>query len=192
MYKDLNYYKDAFTSLNTNNNKGKELPAPHKPLLLLSIIDQIESGEIDSCRIYLTDSLAETFKNNTRKYFGKSMWFKPNIFMPYHHMGRESFWRLVPKQVSASNSTKSVSSAAAEPQAGFGVRTKNPSYTMNSMRKAYEYAMIDAELFELLQNESIRAQMRTLLIATYLAPHARRMPVLEAMALLGMVGSVIA
>ena len=42
MTKDLEYYKDCFSSLNTMKKCGKL--APHKALLLLSIIDLIERG----------------------------------------------------------------------------------------------------------------------------------------------------
>lgn len=195
MVKDIAYYKEAFTSLNTNRVRG--LDAPHKPLLLLSVIDMIDKGVIDTCRIYLSDELIQTFDGNARRYFGKSIWFKPDIFKPYHHMAYEPFWRLIPNSVpaapSASTGTQS-SPAAAEPApvALSGTNHKRPSYTLGGMRKAYRYALIDPELFELLQDETVRAHLRSLLIATYLAPHARNLPILEALTLVGTMATVIA
>lgn len=47
--KDFQYYKDCFLNLHTA--KAKKIPAPHKPLLLLSIIDLVEHGFITSNKI---------------------------------------------------------------------------------------------------------------------------------------------
>lgn len=53
MAKDLNYYIDCFSLLNTMKKCGK--PAPHKALLLLSVIDLVERGIITDCRIPLSE-----------------------------------------------------------------------------------------------------------------------------------------
>lgn len=43
--KDLNYYVECFSSLHTMKKCGK--PAPHKALLLLSVIDLVERGSLN-------------------------------------------------------------------------------------------------------------------------------------------------
>lgn len=45
---DPNHYINSFSSLHTMKKLGK--PAPHKALLLLSVIDLVERGIITSCR----------------------------------------------------------------------------------------------------------------------------------------------
>lgn len=42
MQETLNKYISLFCSLHTNKQKG--MPAPHKAVLLLSVIDMIEAG----------------------------------------------------------------------------------------------------------------------------------------------------
>lgn len=63
MNKDLEYYKDCFSSLNTKKKCGK--PAPHKASLMLSVIDLIERGVITNFRVPLSDDLVRQFKRNT-------------------------------------------------------------------------------------------------------------------------------
>ncbi len=60
----LQYYQSKFQKLKQGITQyGK---APHKPILLLSVIHQIEKGHITENRIYLTPDLVaeflETFK----------------------------------------------------------------------------------------------------------------------------------
>lgn len=62
---DLTYYINSFSSLHTMKKLGK--PAPHKALLLLSVIDLVERGVINDCRVTLSDALIQQFKSNTTK-----------------------------------------------------------------------------------------------------------------------------
>lgn len=55
--KDINYYIQCFSALNTMKMQGK--PAPHKALLLLSVIDLVEQGYITDSNIQLSDILEE-------------------------------------------------------------------------------------------------------------------------------------
>ena len=52
-------YKEHFSSLNTARKLGR--PAPHKAILLLSVMELIENGRINGNRIELTEILEETF-----------------------------------------------------------------------------------------------------------------------------------
>jgi putative restriction endonuclease len=155
--KDFSYYKDCFSTLHTAKSKG--FFAPHKPLLLLSVIDLVERGIIRSNRIELSDALVATFKANTAKYIGHSTVFSPNIGQPFYHLQHEPFWRLVPAEASAELDI------AADPQTAYG--KKSTSYAISTLRANYRYALIDLELFQLLQNEDARAQLRVTLISRY-------------------------
>ena len=79
--KDFQYYKDCFSNLHTA--KAKKLPAPHKPLLLLSVIDLVEREVITSNKIELSDTLIRQFKINSKRLVGHSIIFKPNIGQPF-------------------------------------------------------------------------------------------------------------
>ena len=86
------YYKEM-SSLRTAKKDG--VKAPHKPILLLSIIDLIERGLITNKHIELSDSLIRTFDYNWCKYVGHSKLYNSVIGTPFWHMQNESFWKLV-------------------------------------------------------------------------------------------------
>jgi len=66
--------------------------APHKPLLLLSILELIESKVITENRIEPSSDLVEAFWSYTSKVpQGRRM----HLWLPFHHMQSESFWELI-------------------------------------------------------------------------------------------------
>jgi putative restriction endonuclease len=142
--KNYNYYNDCFTTLHTARIQG--FFAPHKPLLLLSVMDLIEQGMIYSNRIDLSDELVDAFRANTAKYICHSKVFAPSVGQPFYHMQHEPFWQLVPKE---------------------GAEPSNTSYSVNKLRTMYRYALIDEELFQLLQDADARARLRVALISKY-------------------------
>ena len=157
--KDFQYYYDCFSNLHTA--KARRFPAPHKPLLLLSVIELVERGVITSNKIELTDTLIRTFKGFANKFIGHSIIFRPNIGQPYYHLQFEPFWSLIPRQ-----------QAQELPLAAEGVGVygaKKAVYSIKGLREQYKYALIDQELFDLLQNADVRATLRTLLISRYLS-----------------------
>lgn len=156
--KDFRYYEHCFSSPHTAMKLGK--PAPHKALLMLSVIDLVESGVIVDNHIELSDIFINTFNANAKKFYAHSPLFKPEVTKPFFHMQHESFWRLVDSRCC------SETAMAAERVAEYGKR--RPSYSVKKMREQYRYAEIDTELFKLLKNEDARARLRVLLISTYL------------------------
>lgn len=91
--KSLDEYIYDFTKLRRAPNLGG---APHKPILLLSIIDAIEKGFITNERIYITAELIALFKSNW------NIWVKTphlmNFTLPFYHLSNEPFWKLVIKE----------------------------------------------------------------------------------------------
>ena len=146
MAKDLNYYIDCFSSLNTMKKSGK--PAPHKALLLLSVIDLVERVVITDCRIPLSDELIRQFKRNTSALLGESKLFQPVANYPYYHMKSEPFWQLV-----------------ANPNCQVDIIS---NYSVPNLRANIAYARMEQELFDLLQNPNVRAKLRVTLITKYL------------------------
>ena len=144
--KNFDYYKECFSSLHTMRRGGK--PAPHKVLLLLSVIDLIERGVITNCRVPLSEELERKFKHNVSTLLGDSLLFQPRLSYPYYHLRSEPFWTLVSPN-------------------GNQVPTIY-NYSTSNLRKHISYARIDEELFYLLQNPNVRAKLRVVLISTYL------------------------
>lgn len=145
MNKDLAYYQRCFENLSVNKKSGQL--APHKPLLLLAVIDLVECGIIKSPEIELGEALITAFKLNETRFTRGIVHFKPNIGMPFYHMSGEPFWRLVPF-----NSGKAPN-----------------TYAISTLRTFYKCAVIDNELFELMSKPATAQQLRIILIDTYLA-----------------------
>ena len=87
----LQHYCELFQRLHTAVISGQK--APHKAVLLLSIIELIEEKTISSPCIPLSDDLISRF-NSIWKAHVHSDRFSPTITTPYWHLQNESFWRL--------------------------------------------------------------------------------------------------
>ena len=165
MNMDLKDYIEAFANLHVARIKGHK--APHKAILLLSIIDLIESKIMRYPQIELTDELVTKFNIVWNRYLGESSIFSRDITKPYFHMQHEPFWKLIEKY-----DTEAMLVAEDEPWSKDKKDKKElpkGSYSIKAMRSAFEYAEMDEKLFQLLQNADARAMLRVVLINTYLA-----------------------
>lgn len=129
--------------------------APHKAIMLISIIDLIKSNKITSNIIPADDLLAEAFKKNwnhfvaNRKEFSH---FKCSIWTPYWHMKNETFWHF-----------RTI-------QHNFNVDSLVPAgqtASIGAIRSHIQYAFLDVALYELLQNADLREIFKEILIDTY-------------------------
>ena len=145
--KDLAYYEQLFAHLNVNKMSGQV--APHKPILLLAIMDLVECEMIMLPQVELREALIAAFKWNWVRQVQKDIRFKPVIGTPFYHMCGEPFWRLVPKDPS------------------YAPKTTN----ITTLREHYQYAEIDPELFVLMLDTDARQRLRKVLIETYLTNH---------------------
>lgn len=93
----ISEYIDRLYRLRRDSPGGYE--RPHKPILLLAVIDGIASGTITDNRIVLTDELIDRFK----RYFTRVAKHndRPTIQNPFYYMSGERFWTLIPKQWNA-------------------------------------------------------------------------------------------
>lgn len=121
--------------------------APHKPLLLLAVIELIERGQIPENKISLSPDLAETFI----KYWSKITEGRPNIGLPFFHLKSDGFWHL-------------------HPNAGYEkvLEVADRITAVSRLRKVIEYASLDNDLFVLLTDAGDREIIRQTLIHVYL------------------------
>ena len=70
-------YLDYFASLHTNTQKG--VKAPHKAIMLLSVIDLVEYGGITSNKIEFSERLEMQFQHNWSRYVGNQMCFSRGL-----------------------------------------------------------------------------------------------------------------
>jgi len=140
----LSYYLQKFKKLRINRSKG---PAPHKPLLLLSIIEGIQDGTICSPQIYLTPQLIADYKKNWSLLVTNTA-YKPNFFKPFYHLKSSGFWTL-------------------NAYPGFENALQNSFQSIVKLDEAIEYAELALELFDLLINEKSRNLLLMALLNTY-------------------------
>lgn len=95
---DLVHYITKFTHLRRDSVKGWPAAtrgkSPYKPLLLLSVLDQFDQGQITHNLIELTIDLGNLFDLYCSVVLPAGM--IGNIAMPFFHMQGEGFWHLVP------------------------------------------------------------------------------------------------
>lgn len=84
---------------NVQNSKGTAQAryAPHKPLLLLCIIDLAEAGELDPPLLFKTPGLRLRFDS----YWAicQLRWGGlPGLDLPFHHLSSQGFWQTLTKE----------------------------------------------------------------------------------------------
>lgn len=144
-------YADAFAHLHVKVTGGQR--APHKAIMLLSVIDLIETGVITSNRIYYTKQLDSQFHHNWVRYVAYLEGYSARSATPFFHMSYEPFWSLKLKD-DCPWSEKDLAEARIY---------MNP----DKMNEAIDYAQIDAELYQLLLDSVVRAKYRVVLISNY-------------------------
>ncbi|WP_269522416.1 HNH endonuclease [Coraliomargarita parva] len=94
-----------YTSLNPNRSKAKGC-APHKPLLLLCILDMADSGELDPPLLCKTPGLRLRFD----AYWAicQPRWGGlPGLNQPFHYLSSQGFWTTQTKEGAPSRTDRS-------------------------------------------------------------------------------------
>ena len=128
----LPYYVHCFTHLKRDAKNGG---APHKPVLLLSVIRLFEQHLITDNEIYITPDLVSIFKSVWSALVTSNHF--PIFALPFYHMSSEPFWKL---------------------KANVGcekwVESKSSMRSFSNLTTAVSHALIDGDLSEiLLDNE---------------------------------------
>jgi putative restriction endonuclease len=139
----LQKYVQKMERLRVDKSRGV---APHKPLLLLTVIELIEQGQIDENKLFISPSLSETFM----KYWTKITSRRPNISLPFFHLTSDGFWHL-------------------HANAGYenALETARSIRAISRLREVVAYASLDDDLYLLLTNTHHREAIRQTLIRVY-------------------------
>lgn len=149
-------YIKRFSSLRTDRSPTRweattRYRAPHKPILLLAVMDLFAQGSIKANLIEISPELTELFA----LYWAQAM--RPvnrgNLALPFFHLRSDGFWHLVPRPG----------------KEGFLAATRQIR-TINQLRDTLLGAELDEELYALLQADEARDLLRIVLIETYFAP----------------------
>ncbi|MGI0492163.1 HNH endonuclease [Alkalinema pantanalense CENA528] len=153
MKKDISYYAKKFTKLGVDRAHGV---APHKPTLLLSVIEQFDKGKIQHNQIYLTPELIATFL----KYWSNLVTtdHRSDISLPFFHLTGDKFWHLMPNPGF---------------EATIASRTKIKG--LSALRNTVKYAYVDDELFEYLQDVSSRVYLAETLVSTWFSAKTQQL-----------------
>jgi putative restriction endonuclease len=123
---------------------------PHKPVLLLSILDLLDRGVIAENRIPLSEELARSF----RRYFDvvRERDDQPTIQYPYFHLSGDQLWELIPKRGEAPIYRSGATSGAP---------------TVAELRRRVAYGQFDDRLWALMNDPQSRYMLRNAPIARY-------------------------
>lgn len=149
MPKNLPYYCKSFSPRSKSNPTGLNVSpgAPNKPILLLSVIEMIITGQITRNQIPFNAELIATF---LKLWSHLEPVRKPDIGLPFYHLTSDRFWHYKMKP-------------------GFEglIKAKVKIRTPSTIRETVEYAYLDDELWSLLQNESERTVLTHTLINSW-------------------------
>jgi putative restriction endonuclease len=150
----LPHYLHQYTHLHTDRSHRWDArtcnQAPHKPILLLAVLDLFAQGRITNNLIEITPELGELFAAYWSKVLPDR---RGNLTLPFFHLKSSGFWHLLPLpgQETALQATRQVD-------------------TLRQLGKLILGARLDDELYQLLQTAETRTALRTALIQTYFAP----------------------
>ena len=152
----LTAYVNKFANLNTDKSKSRwseetNYRAPHKPLLLLALLDLFAEGSIKSNLIELSEDLGELFSIYWSKITPQDRLYG-NIAMPFFHLRSEGFWYLIPR-LGKELFLESVARI----------------HSVTVLNETIFGAKLDDELFALICTEDARNVLRRVLVETYFA-----------------------
>ena len=87
---DQKYWLNKLATLRIDRARGN--PAPHKPLLLLVIMEMAEKGEITKHDVTLSPDLAFRFSAYW-SVVAKRRKQSPEVRLPFHHLGSSGIWQ---------------------------------------------------------------------------------------------------
>ena len=122
--------------------------APHKPILLLSIIQLISKGIITTNRIFITAELLLAFKQNWNQLVKTR--HTRNFSLPFFHLRSEPFWYLV-----------------AKPGKEVVTTSSNSIKSFKNLNETIAFAEIDRELFFFLQEIQNQLWFEQLILENY-------------------------
>jgi putative restriction endonuclease len=136
--------------LSLNRGVTKFGLAPHKPVLLLAVIDSIENGEITENRIEITDDLLRHFYDNWNLLVKTNN--SPNFSLPFFHLKNEKseIWNLitVPGKEIPTTKSKSIKS-------------------FKALNDTVQAATLSEDLFDALTRKEVREEVKKAILRKY-------------------------
>src|SRR5436190_16174791 len=98
--KKIETYLERFAKLRSDSSRNRwpaitYYRAPHKPLLLLAVMDLIAEGTVSANLIEVTPDLGELFTLYWPRV--KLPYKHGNLALPFFHLKSDGFWHLMPQ-----------------------------------------------------------------------------------------------
>lgn len=124
--------------------------APHKPILLLSVIDSFEAGEIVENWIEITGDLLQRFHDNWAIYVRTS--HVPTFALPFFHLKNEKgqFWKLI-----------------TYPGRELPTTNSNSIKSFRALDETVLAAQLSDEFYKVLSDPILREELKSLILSTY-------------------------
>lgn len=157
--KRFEYYQRKFQTLRTASSK-KKYPdvtlhrAPHKPLLLLAVLELANRKELETNFVSATSGVMDIFSQYWHHVMPENREIR--FFLPFFHLKSDGFWHLVPHpdQEEPLESIQQISGP-------------------NELTRNFEGAYLDEDLYQIIQIEELRCQLRQTLVQTYFSVDAQ-------------------
>jgi putative restriction endonuclease len=141
----LEKYLLSFRKLRIDRSHGI---APHKPILLISLLQAFKNNLITDPRIYITPELVALFKNNWSLLVTSN--HDCRFALPYYYLTSDKFWKLIPKP-------------------GFEniLVLKAVMRSFSNLNAAVDCAVIDEDLFLLMEEKNNNNILQQFLLDEY-------------------------
>lgn len=143
-------YNELFSDL--GGMPGFRKKAPHKAVLLLSIIELYAKGLLNKNEIRFDDSLKQAFLKTWSTHVYNN-YYEPNFYLPFWELQNDGFWHIVPnwRKENVFDSLK------------YGKR----ELSEESVQECIEYAELDEDLYFLLTMRYSRNELHKTLLQYY-------------------------
>lgn len=146
MQANLVKYLNAFKRLRIDRAHGE--PAPHKPVLLISVLQTFQNEINSSRRIYITPELVALFKTNWSLLVTSN--HDCRFALPFYHLTSDKFWKLIPN-----------------PGFEYILQLKASMRSFANLNVSIDCALIDDELCELMKDKKSNEILSQLLLEKY-------------------------
>jgi len=143
--KDLSYYINCFEKLRRDRKNGG---APHKPVLLISLIQAYQQGLYQTNKINIIPELVGLFKSNWNSLVETN--HQCLFALPFYHMHSEPFWNLIPNE-----------------GCELWVKSKSSMRSFSNLITAVKYSQIDEELANIIKSEKDSQVLKLFLLEKY-------------------------
>lgn len=148
-------YAKMMRNLSVKVTKG--IKAPHKAIMLISIMDLIKDGTIKSNKIFIEDVIADTFRKNWDIFISgekRFSFFVCSPWTPFWHLKKDGFWHFSPR-----NTLIDVENLAPRGQTA----------SVGKMRSEIQFAYFDSNLFALFEDPVYRNKFIDILYDEYVS-----------------------